>query len=123
MISVLVARHGVALTAHVSLESVIIVQHSNSIFYTDFTASASIVGSSGSTPLYFAANSHTNTVKTPLLHSAHAGQADKHRVVPEMLARKNGKEWTMEVLKVWLANKYRDCSARGRLGVGAGVGR
>jgi hypothetical protein len=36
MISVLMARHGVALTAHISLESVIVIQYSNSIFYIDF---------------------------------------------------------------------------------------
>jgi len=52
--------------------------------------SAPIVGSSGSTPLHFAAaNGHTNVVRTLLSYGAHADRADKHGVTPEMLAREN----------------------------------
>jgi len=84
-------------------------------------ASTPIVGLSGSTLLHFAAaNGHTNVVRTILLHSAHADQADKHRVKPEMLARENGKEGMAEA-KEWLAKKHRDL--RDRSGVRAGVRR
>jgi len=82
-------------------------------------SSTPIIGLSGSTLLHFAAvNGHTNVVRTILLHSAHADQADKHRVKPEMLARENGKEGMAEA-KEWLAKKYRDL--RDRSGVRAGV--
>jgi hypothetical protein len=38
-----------------------------------------------------------------------------------MPARETGKEWTVEVLKEWLANKNRDLNEReGEAGVGAG---
>ncbi|KAJ2973395.1 hypothetical protein NUW54_g12071 [Trametes sanguinea] len=56
-------------------------------------ASAPIVGTSGATPLHFAAaNGHEHVVRTLLLHGAHPDRADKHGVTPEMLARQNG--WT-----------------------------
>jgi len=41
-----------------------------------------IVGSSGSTPLHFAAaNGHISVVRTLLLHGAHADRVEKHRVI------------------------------------------
>ncbi|EIM79926.1 ankyrin, partial [Stereum hirsutum FP-91666 SS1] len=50
-----------------------------------------IVGSSGSTPLHFAAaNGHTNVVLLLLLHGARADRADKHGVTAEMVARQGG---------------------------------
>ncbi|KAF8170314.1 hypothetical protein K438DRAFT_2024493 [Mycena galopus ATCC 62051] len=53
--------------------------------------SAPIVGTSGSTPLHFAAaNGHTNIVQVLLHRGAHANRADKHGITPEMLARQNG---------------------------------
>src|ERR1700733_1265405 len=62
--------------------------------------SAPIVGSSGSTPLHFAAaNGHTDVVRTLLLHGAHADRADKHGITPEMLALESGNSATAEVLK------------------------
>jgi ankyrin repeat protein len=75
--------------------------------------SAPIVGSSSSTPLHYAAaNGHSTVVRTLLLHGAHTDQADKHGVMPKMLARENGKEGTAEVLKEWLANKDQDLRER-----------
>jgi len=80
----------------------------------DTVISAPIVGSSGSTPLHFAAaNSHTNVVRTLLLHGAHADRADKYSVTQEMLARENGKDSKGDLLKEWLENKDRDLRERG----------
>lgn len=78
--------------------------------------SAPIVGSSGSTPLHFAAaNGHTDVVRTLLLHGAHADRPDKHGVTPEMLARESGMDDTAELLKEWLLNKDKDLRERGGL--------
>ena len=75
--------------------------------------SAPIVGSSGSTPLHFAAaNGHSSVVRTLLLHGAHADRSDKHGVTPEMLARENGMVATADVLREWLANKDKDLRER-----------
>ena len=64
MISVLVAWHGVALTAHIFLESVIVIQYSNSIFYIEFPVATAVYTSI----LHFtAANSRINIVRTPTL--------------------------------------------------------
>ena len=123
MISVIVACHGVALTVHALLESIIIVWYPNFIFYTVFPASAPIVGSSRSTQLHFAAaNSRTKIVGTLLLHAARTDRANNLRVIPEMPTCKPGKEWMVEVLKEWPANKNRDFMEReGDAGVGAGA--
>jgi hypothetical protein len=99
-VSVLVEFYGVALTVHVLFESITIVWYSNIIFYTDFPSSASIVGSSGSTLLHFAAaNSRTNILRTLLLCAPRTDRANNHRVIPEMPARETEKDWTAEVLK------------------------
>ncbi|KAJ6558469.1 hypothetical protein DFH09DRAFT_922468 [Mycena vulgaris] len=75
--------------------------------------SAPIVGTSGSTPLHFAAaNGNTNIVTTLLLRGAHANRADKHGITPEMLARQNGWDECAEVLKSWILNKDRDLRER-----------
>ncbi|KAJ7496840.1 hypothetical protein FB451DRAFT_1017209 [Mycena latifolia] len=75
--------------------------------------SAPIVGTSGSTPLHFAAaNGKTNIVTTLLLRGAHASRADKHGITPEMLARQNGWEECADVLKEWILNKDRDLRER-----------
>ncbi|KAJ7497030.1 hypothetical protein FB451DRAFT_1017267 [Mycena latifolia] len=75
--------------------------------------SAPIVGTSGSTPLHFAAaNGNTNIVTTLLLRGAHANRADKHGITPEMLARQNGWEECADVLKEWILNKDRDLRER-----------
>ncbi|KAJ7690684.1 hypothetical protein B0H17DRAFT_584408 [Mycena rosella] len=75
--------------------------------------SAPIVGTSGSTPLHFAAaNGNTSIVTTLLLRGAHANRADKHGITPEMLARQNGWDECAEVLKSWILNKDRDLPER-----------
>ncbi|KAJ7928524.1 hypothetical protein B0H13DRAFT_985825 [Mycena leptocephala] len=75
--------------------------------------SAPIVGTSGSTPLHFAAaNGNTNIVNTLLLRGAHANRADKHGITPEMLARQNGWDECADALKTWVLNKDRDLRER-----------
>ncbi|KAJ6497793.1 hypothetical protein C8R45DRAFT_822706 [Mycena sanguinolenta] len=75
--------------------------------------SAPIVGTSGSTPLHFAAaNGHTNIVQALLLKGAHANRPDKHGITPEMLARQNGWDECADVLKTWIINKDRDLRER-----------
>ncbi|KAG6880018.1 hypothetical protein C0992_007815 [Termitomyces sp. T32_za158] len=76
-------------------------------------SSAPIVGTSGSTPLHFAAaNGNTDVVNLLLLHGAHASRSDKHGITPEMLARQHGWLECAEVLKQWLVNKDRDLRER-----------
>lgn len=76
-------------------------------------ASVPIVGTSGSTPLHFAAaNGNTDAVTLLLLHGAHPNRADKHGVTPEMLARQSGWLECADVLKQWLINKDRDLRER-----------
>ncbi|THH14465.1 hypothetical protein EW146_g5868 [Bondarzewia mesenterica] len=75
--------------------------------------SAPIVGSSGSTPLHFAAaNGHTAVVLTLLQHGARADRADKHGVTPEMVARQNGWIGCADAILNWIANKDRDLRER-----------
>ena len=75
--------------------------------------SAPIVGTSGSTPLHFAAaNGHSVVVSTLLLHGAHAHRSDKHGVTPEMLARQNGWLECADLLRAWLLNKDKDLRER-----------
>jgi ankyrin repeat protein len=62
-----------------------------------------MVGSFSSTSFHFAAASgHTNVVRTLLLQDAHADLVHKHGVTLEILARENGKEGTVEMLREWL---------------------
>ena len=50
-----------------------------------------IVGTSGSTPLHFAAaNGHLSIVRTLLSRGAIPDHADKHGITPELIARQNG---------------------------------
>jgi len=54
-------------------------------------SAAPIVGTSGATPLHFAAaNGHASVVRTLLLHGAHPNRPDKHGITPEIIARQNG---------------------------------
>ncbi|KAG6866419.1 hypothetical protein C0991_004704 [Blastosporella zonata] len=76
-------------------------------------SSVPIVGTSGSTPLHFAAaNGNTEVVNLLLLHGAHANRADKHGITPEMLARQHGWLECSDVLRQWLVNKDRDLRER-----------
>ncbi|KAF8070817.1 hypothetical protein FPV67DRAFT_1561538 [Lyophyllum atratum] len=76
-------------------------------------SSAPIVGTSGSTPLHFAAaNGNTEAVTLLLLHGAHANRSDKHGITPEILARQHGWLECADVLKQWLVNKDRDLRER-----------
>ncbi|KAF6760184.1 hypothetical protein DFP72DRAFT_1004154 [Ephemerocybe angulata] len=79
-------------------------------------ASAPIVGTSGSTPLHFAAaNGNTNVVTLLLLHGAQAERPDKYGVTPEMLARDNNWVQCAQVLREWVINKDRDLREREEL--------
>ncbi|KAH9485225.1 hypothetical protein JR316_0002132 [Psilocybe cubensis] len=76
-------------------------------------ASAPIVGTSGSTPLHFAAaNGNTDVISLLLLHGAHPDRPDKHGVTPETLAQQNGWVECAKVLREWTANKDRDLIER-----------
>ncbi|KAF8160875.1 hypothetical protein B0H34DRAFT_795730 [Crassisporium funariophilum] len=76
-------------------------------------SSAPIVGTSGSTPLHFAAaNGNTDVVTLLLLHGAHANRPDKHGVTSEMLAQQNGWLECASVIKNWILNKDRDLRER-----------
>ncbi|KAF9222600.1 hypothetical protein BS17DRAFT_735416 [Gyrodon lividus] len=62
-------------------------------------AAAPVVGTSGSTPLHFAAaNGHLTVVRTLLSHGAMPDRADKHNITPELIARQNGWIECAEVL-------------------------
>ncbi|KAG5639469.1 hypothetical protein H0H81_001591 [Sphagnurus paluster] len=85
-------------------------------------SSAPIVGTSGSTPLHFAAaNGNTDAVTLLLLHGAHADRPDKYGVTPEMLAQQYGWLECATVLKNWLINKDKDLRERPN-GVGVSAG-
>ena len=71
------------------------------------------MGTSGSTPLHFAAaNGNSDVVTLLLLHGAHADRADKHGITPEMLAQQNGWMECAKVLKDWILNKDQDLRDR-----------
>ncbi|KAF8844617.1 hypothetical protein BDN67DRAFT_962526 [Paxillus ammoniavirescens] len=62
-------------------------------------AAAPIVGTSGSTPLHFAAaNGHLMVLRTLLSHGAIPDRSDKHGITPELIARQNGWVECAEVL-------------------------
>lgn len=72
-----------------------------------------IVGSSGSTPLHFAAaNGHEKVVTLLLQYGAHPTRADKHGIIPEVLARQNGWTRCAEILSKWCHEKDRDLRER-----------
>ena len=84
------------------------------------------MGTSGSTPLHFAAaNGNSDVVTLLLLHGAHADRADKHGITPEMLAQQNGWVESVKVLNNWILNKDQDLRDRegydGRPGSSTGV--
>ncbi|KIJ67526.1 hypothetical protein HYDPIDRAFT_25969 [Hydnomerulius pinastri MD-312] len=78
-------------------------------------ATAPIVGTSGSTPLHFAAaNGHLTVVRMLLSHGALPDRADKHAITPELIARQNGWIECADVLAHAVASmKERDRTARG----------
>ncbi|PPQ98409.1 hypothetical protein CVT24_004088 [Panaeolus cyanescens] len=77
--------------------------------------SAPIVGTSGSTPLHFAAaNGNKDVITLLLLHGAHPDRADKHGVTPEALAQQSGWLECAQVLREWSINKDRDLRERER---------
>ncbi|KAF8267949.1 hypothetical protein EI94DRAFT_1801072 [Lactarius quietus] len=84
--------------------------------YSDKTTrspSAPIIGTTGSTPLHFAAaNGHTPVVLTLLRHGARPDRADKRGVTPELLARHNGWLACADAIRDWVANKDRDLVER-----------
>ncbi|KAH6914245.1 hypothetical protein BKA70DRAFT_1558232 [Coprinopsis sp. MPI-PUGE-AT-0042] len=76
-------------------------------------SSAPIVGTSGSTPLHFAAaNGNTSVITLLLLHGAHPDRADKYGVTPEALARENNWVECADILQNWILNKDRDLRER-----------
>ncbi|KAI0296519.1 hypothetical protein B0F90DRAFT_1819949 [Multifurca ochricompacta] len=75
--------------------------------------SAPIIGTSGSTPLHFAAaNGHIQVILTLLRHGARPDRADKRGVTPEALARQNGWLTCANNIRDWIANKDRDLVER-----------
>ncbi|KAJ3827779.1 hypothetical protein EV361DRAFT_796896 [Lentinula raphanica] len=76
-------------------------------------ASAPILGTTGSTPLHFAAaNGNKNIINILLLRGAHADRGDKHGITPAMLAEQHGWLECAEVLNNWVKNKDRDLRER-----------
>ena len=83
--------------------------------YSDRTRSPSapIIGTTGSTPLHFAAaNGHTQVILTLLRHGARPDRADKRGVTPELVARHNGWLACADAIRDWVANKDRDLVER-----------
>ena len=75
--------------------------------------SAPIIGTSGSTPLHFAAaNGNTQVALTLLRHGARPDRADKRGVTPEILARQHGWLACADAIHDWIANKDRDLLER-----------
>lgn len=81
--------------------------------YSSRDSSAPIIGTTGSTPLHFAAaNGNRDAIMLLLLHGAHANRPDKHGITPEALARQNGWIECADVLKDWIINKDKDLRER-----------
>uniref|UniRef100_A0A0W0EX38 Uncharacterized protein n=1 Tax=Moniliophthora roreri TaxID=221103 RepID=A0A0W0EX38_MONRR len=75
--------------------------------------SAPIMGTTGSTPLHFAAaNGNKNVMMTLLLRGAHPDRRDKYGVTPATLAEQNGWLECAEILTNWIRNKDRDLRER-----------
>lgn len=71
--------------------------------------STPIVGTSGSTPLHFAAaNGNLQVVIALLHHGAHADRPDKYGITPQMLSIQHGWLECAQVLQDWVENKDRD---------------
>jgi hypothetical protein len=79
--------------------------------------SASIVsGTTGSTPLHFAAsNGNKSVIMMLLLRGAHVDRRDKHGITPAMLAEQNGWVECAQVLNSWVRDKDRDLRERSQL--------
>ncbi|KAJ3733807.1 hypothetical protein DFJ43DRAFT_994652 [Lentinula guzmanii] len=76
-------------------------------------ASAPIVGTTGSTPLHFAAaNGNKDIITILLMRGAHADRQDKHGITPAMLAEQHGWLECAEVLNNWVKHKDRDLRER-----------
>ncbi|KAJ3927128.1 MAG: hypothetical protein NXY57DRAFT_965775 [Lentinula lateritia] len=76
-------------------------------------SSAPIVGTTGSTPLHFAAaNGNKNVIITLLMRGAHADRRDKHGITPAMLAEQYGWLECADVLNSWVKDKDRDLRER-----------
>lgn len=72
-----------------------------------------IIGTTGSTPLHFAAaNGNREAIMLLLLHGAHADRPDKHGITPETLARQHGWIECADDLKQWIINKDKDLRER-----------
>ncbi|THU89385.1 hypothetical protein K435DRAFT_761244 [Dendrothele bispora CBS 962.96] len=75
--------------------------------------SVPIVGTTGSTPLHFAAaNGNKNVIMALLLRGAHADRRDKHGITPAMLAEQNRWLECAQVLNDWVENKDKDLRER-----------
>ncbi|ETW80296.1 hypothetical protein HETIRDRAFT_319931, partial [Heterobasidion irregulare TC 32-1] len=71
------------------------------------------IGTTGSTPLHFAAaNGHTGVALTLLQRGARADRADKHGVTPEMIARQNGWLGCADAIGAWVRERDRDLESR-----------
>ncbi|KAH9963790.1 hypothetical protein BC827DRAFT_1266137 [Russula dissimulans] len=76
-------------------------------------SSAPIIGTTGSTPLHFAAaNGHTQVALTLLRRGARPDRSDKHGITPEALARQNGWLTCADAIRDWVVNKDRDLLER-----------
>lgn len=76
-------------------------------------SSTPIIGTTGSTPLHFAAaNGNIEVINLLLHHGAHADRADKHGVTPEMIALQNNWLECAAILRDWIENKDRDLRER-----------
>ncbi|KAF5388779.1 hypothetical protein D9757_005618 [Collybiopsis confluens] len=79
-------------------------------------ASVPIAGTTGSTPLHFAAaHGNKNVITTLLLRGAHPDRRDKHSITPAMLAEQNGWLECAQALNNWIKDKDRDLRERGQL--------
>ncbi|KAK7045689.1 putative ankyrin-repeat protein [Paramarasmius palmivorus] len=75
--------------------------------------SAPISGTTGSTPLHFAAaNGNKSVMMTLLLRGAHPDRKDKYGVTPATLAEQNGWIECANILTNWTKNRDRDLRER-----------